>query len=178
MRRTTETWERAAARRSDSRCAVRLAIRSCPADTRARRRDRNQRGLLAGGVQAPPVPCMKRNVILLLSIAVAAVLVHAWVARMPAPSAPLLSAATAGGSQPGEQLGGRLARRTAGPLARPLAEPLEIAAVETGASAQDRDRQIALQIESALLSGDANRLETAFARLLPQLLRTEPGRLV
>jgi hypothetical protein len=121
---------------------------------------------------------MKRNVILLLSIAVAAVLVHAWVARMPAPSAPLLSAATAGRSQPGEQLGSRLARRTAGPLARPLAEPSVIAAVETGASSQDRDRQIALQIESALLSGDANRLETAFAGLLPELLRTEPGRLV
>jgi hypothetical protein len=54
-----------------------------------------------------------------------------------------------------------------------------IAVAETSASAsQDRDRQIALEIESALASGDSNRRETAFSSLLPELLRTQPERLV
>jgi hypothetical protein len=98
---------------------------------------------------------MKRNLIFLLSIAVAAVLVHAWVARKPAPPAPFRIAAVADRAAPGQQ------------PARPLAP-----------APHDRDRQIALQIEIALLSGDGGRRETAFASLLPELLRAEPARLV
>jgi hypothetical protein len=112
---------------------------------------------------------MKRNVILFLSIAVAAVLVPAWVARKPAPPAPPPSAAAAR-HQPTQQL--------ASPEAGQSADDRAGATAAIATASRDRDRQIGLQIENALLSGDANRRETAFARLLPELLRTEPGRLV
>jgi hypothetical protein len=111
---------------------------------------------------------MKRNVILLLSIAVAAVLAHAWVARKPAPpaAAPVTAA------------------RASGPVPAPPAAPAAIASSGTNAALEmspptpDRSRQIALEIESALLSGDVHRRETAFSMLLPGLLRSEPARLV
>jgi hypothetical protein len=101
---------------------------------------------------------MKRHLTLLLSIAVAAVLVHAWVARKPAPPAPQLAAVSA---------------RQA-----PSTRQLAVAAVDAAAASQDRDRQISLEIERAVLSNDAGRRETAFAVLMPELLRAEPGRVV
>jgi hypothetical protein len=112
---------------------------------------------------------MKRYPILFLTIAVAAVLAQAWVARKPAP--PAFSAATARSPQPAPEVASRSARERVATVA--------IAAVETSASAShDRDRQIALEIESALLSADASRRETAFSSLLPEVLRKEPERLV
>jgi hypothetical protein len=112
---------------------------------------------------------MKRNVLILLSIAAAAVLAHAWVVRKPAP--PAFSAAAARSSQPAPEV--------ASPSAGEVAGDAAIAVTETSASAShDRDRQVALEIESALVSGDANRRETAFSSLLPELLRTQPERLV
>lgn len=50
--------------------------------------------------------------------------------------------------------------------------------MEIASASPDRSRQIALQIESALVSTDAGRRETAFDSLMPELLRTEPARLV
>jgi hypothetical protein len=105
---------------------------------------------------------MKRNVILALSIAAAAVLVSAWVAREPAPPAPPFDIATTRTPRP-------TAERTEAPA---------IVSVESAAASRDRDRQIALEIESALLSNDASRRETAFGSLLPELLGTAPERLV
>ena len=122
---------------------------------------------MAGGARALPALYMKRNVVILLSIAVAAVLAHAWVARKPAP--PAFSAAAARSSQPAPEM--------ASPSAGEVAGDAAIAGAETSAS-HDRDRQIALEIESALRSGDATRRETAFSSLLPELLGTEPERLV
>jgi hypothetical protein len=105
---------------------------------------------------------MKRNIILFLSIAVAAVLVHAWVVRKPAPPAPLLM------DVPTRQE----------PVPQRLARQSAIAAVDSAAASPDRDRQLALEIESALVSGDTHRRETAFAVLLPELLQAEPARVV
>ncbi len=107
---------------------------------------------------------MKRKLVLLLSIAGAAVLIG--VARQPAPPAPSLSATSSRTALQPEQ------------PAKPVARQLAIAAVEAAAASQDRDRQIALEIESALVSKDAGRRETAFSVLLPELLRTEPARVV
>jgi hypothetical protein len=112
---------------------------------------------------------MKRNIILLVSIAVAAVLVQAWVARKPAPPA-THSVAAAARPAPSPAIAKTPARESARELA--------LAAVEIASASQDRGRQIALQIESALVSTDAGRRETAFDGLLPELLRTEPARLV
>jgi hypothetical protein len=110
---------------------------------------------------------MKRNVAILLSLAGAAVLAQAWVARKPAPPAPHPFA-----------VAGRESAAAASPAARGAAREPARAAVETTTVSADRDRQMALQIESALGSSDAGRRETAFAALLPELLRTGPARLV
>ncbi|MBC8026802.1 MAG: hypothetical protein H7Y89_12475, partial [Steroidobacteraceae bacterium] len=107
---------------------------------------------------------MKRNIFFLLLIAGAAVLIG--VARKPAPPAPSLSATSS-----------RAERQPKQPT-KPVARQLANAAVEAAAASQNRDRQVALEIESALMSKDAGRRETAFAVLLPELLRTEPARVV
>ena len=107
---------------------------------------------------------MKRNIVIFLSVAGVAVLL--WVARKPAPPAPLLVATSS------------RVELTPKQPAKPVARQLAIAAVEAAAAAQDRDRRIALEIESALVSQDAGRRETAFSVLLAELLRTEPARVV
>ena len=103
---------------------------------------------------------MKRQIVILISsIAVAAVLVHAWVARKPAPPAPPSAA-----------------ERTTRP--EPLARTLATSAVDAAAESENRSRQLASGIESALVSNDAGRRETALTVLLPELVQTEPARVV
>lgn len=104
---------------------------------------------------------MKRQSILIVATAVAAALVHAWVARKPAPPAPPHAA---------------FARPAA--TARQPAKADAIAALNAAAASQERDRQVARAIESAMLSNDAGRRETALTMLLPELLQADPGRVV
>jgi hypothetical protein len=105
---------------------------------------------------------MKRYLVPFLSIAVAAVLVLAWVARKPAPPAPLLASPSTRHE----------------PVPQQLARQPAIDAVAAAAASHDRGRQLALEIESALVSNDLHRRETAFAALLPELLQAEPVRVV
>lgn len=107
---------------------------------------------------------MKRNIFLFLLIAGAAVAIY--VTRKPAPLAPSLAAT----SSRAESLPDQPAKR--------VAKEMAIAAVEAAEASQDRNRQIALEVERALVSKDAGRRETAFSVLLPELLRTEPARVV
>jgi hypothetical protein len=103
---------------------------------------------------------MKPRIYLFVSIAAAAVLVPAWVARKPASPAPLLA------DVPTRQE----------PEPRQGARRSVIDAVDPAAASHDRDRQLALEIGSAVVSNDIQRRETAFAVLLPELLRADPAR--
>jgi hypothetical protein len=49
---------------------------------------------------------------------------------------------------------------------------------EIASSAQERNRQLALAIERALVSRDSQHRETAFNFILPELLREEPARVI
>jgi hypothetical protein len=49
---------------------------------------------------------------------------------------------------------------------------------EIASMAETHNQRIALEIEQALISGDAQRREAAFTFLLPELIQVEPGRVV
>jgi hypothetical protein len=95
---------------------------------------------------------------LIVVSAAAAVLACAWVARQPAPPA----------------------AHSAAVAAPPAPSPREraIQAVDAAFAAHDRQRELALTIERALVARDAARRETVFASLLPDLLAADPGRAV
>ena len=120
---------------------------------------------------------MKRNTLLLLLVAGAVLsLGVAWKAIPTASTNVAASSRLESRSEPLTQPGRPVTPAKTPP--REIAKELAIAAVETAVASQNRDRQIAAEIESALVSKDAGRRETAFAVLLPELLRTDPTRVV
>lgn len=70
---------------------------------------------------------------------------------------------------------------TAAPVPTPIHSPVMPSAPsanESASTAKERNRQLAIAIERALVSRDSQHRETAFNFVLPELLRDEPDRVI